>query len=416
VIGAGAAGLFTALFAARSGARALVLETRPRPGAKIRVSGGGRCNVLPSAVTLDDFHTSGSKHAMRNVLFSWPLPEVRRFFEDDLRVPLKTEPTGKVFPRSDSSKEIVDALLAACEGAGVVLQAGFRVNELRRAQSGAGGEHGQGASAPRFEVLSDDGRLVRARRVVIATGGLSLPKTGSEGAGYRFARSLGHTVRPTSAALVSLETPDSAWGELAGISCLVDARARAGNKTLERRRGELLVTHDGFSGPVVLDLSRWFTTPRSNDEDAPMLEVAWGGIDVDRWESTLRAGGSGGIEATVREHLPRRLADHLVARARVDPEARRATLPREERARLVRELGACALPISGHGGYAKAEVTQGGVPLEEVRLETLESRIVPGLHFVGEVLDVTGRLGGYNFLWAWVTGRKAGLAIASSRE
>jgi predicted Rossmann fold flavoprotein len=406
VIGAGAAGLLAAIFAARGGARVRLLESRPKPGAKIRISGGGRCNILPSEARLDDFHTSGSMHTLRNVLFSWPLADVRTFFERELGIALKTEPTGKVFPRSDSSKEVVDALLSECARAGVVLDAGRRVDRVRRAD----------ADGARFAIDLAGGETIAASRVVIATGGLSLPKTGSDGAGYRFARELGHSVGATSPALVPLHTSDVMWSTLAGVACPVCATVRRGGEIVERRTGDLLITHEGWSGPVVLDVSRWFTTSRAPGEDRPRLEVGWGALDAESWDELLRAGGGASVGLAVRARLPRRLADFLVERAGVDPESKLATLPRALRVRAAQVLGACTVGVAGDAGYAKAEVTAGGVPLEEVERTTMESRIVPGLHFAGEILDATGRIGGYNFLWAWVTGRIAGLALAAGDE
>jgi predicted Rossmann fold flavoprotein len=401
VVGAGAAGILAAIFAARRGARVLLLETRPVPGAKIRVSGGGRANVLPSRVALDDFHTSGSRAALRNILFSWPLEEVRSFFEEDLGVRLKTEATGKVFPVSDDAREVVRALLAGCERSGATLLGGRRVASIE-VEDGSGGRL--------FRVAADEGDVFRARRVVLATGGLSLPKTGSDGGGLAVAQSLGHSVAPTYPALVPLLAADPVWGSLAGISLPVRLRVREGGKVVEEREGDFLFTHRGFSGPVALDVSWRFTRP--GGEDA-RLEAAWLGPAAPTWDALLREPGKRGVAAIVRGRLPRRLADRLVALAGV-PEGRvTSELTREERSRLVGALEACPLEVAGNEGYAVAEVTGGGVPLEEVSPRTLESRIVPGLHLCGEILDATGRIGGYNFLWAWVTGRKAGEGAAA---
>jgi len=402
VVGAGAAGLLAAVFAARAGTRVLVLETRPKPGAKIRVSGGGRCNVLPSAVTLDDFHTSGSRNTLRNLLFSWPLPEVHAFFERDLGIPLKTEPTGKVFPVSDESKEVVDALLAECARSGAELLTAFRVTDVLPAPAG---------SRPAFLLRSDTGETLRARRLVLATGGLSLPKTGSDGGGLAIARRLGHSAVPTYPALVPLLAAENSWSDLAGLSAPVRLTAERAGKTLEQREGDLLFTHRGFSGPVVLDLSHHVTHPGSDDV---RLLVHWSGSDVPDWDAPLREGGRATVASTLRRHLPRRLVLRLAERAAVAPETALSTLPREARARLVETLARFPLPIAGSEGYRTAEVTGGGIPLEEVATATLESRIVPGLHFCGEILDVTGRLGGYNFLWAWTSGRRAGQAAAAA--
>lgn len=398
VIGAGAAGLTAAIFAARAGRRVLALETRPQPGAKIRVSGGGRCNVLPSRADPEDFSTSGSRHAMRNILLSWPLEDVRAFFERDLGVALKTEGTGKVFPVSDDAREVVRALLGAAGRAGVEVRGGARVTALRRARDERG-----------FRIETADGATIDAPRAILATGGLSLPKTGSDGAGLAMARRLGHSVAPTHPALVPLLAGDERWRELAGVSAEARLIVLRDGRALEERSGSLLVTHRGFTGPVVLDVSRHFT---EEGAEGTALLAQWGGGAPGDWEDALLAGGRGTTGSVLRDRLPRRLAAFLLDAAGVPAEARVSELPRPDRARLVGVLERGPLPVTGDEGYRTAEVTAGGIPLAEVVTGTLESRIVPGLAFCGEMLDVTGRLGGYNFLWAWVSGRRAGEAAA----
>jgi predicted Rossmann fold flavoprotein len=396
VVGAGAAGLTAATFAARCGAAVLLLETRPEPGAKIRISGGGRCNVLPSEAGPEDFWTGSSRPVLRNVLRSWPLGEVRDHFERTLGVALKTEPTGKVFPVSDSSREVVRALLRDSARAGVTLVGGVRVTGIARENGG-------------FVLREAGGGVIPATRVILATGGRSLPKTGSDGAGWEFARSLGHTVRPTYPALVPLTTAEPEWSALAGVSLPVAITVTRGGRAAERWSGDFLFTHHGFSGPAVLHVSRHFTAP---DAEGVAWSLAWGGEDVP-WDELLATPGRRTVAAVLRERLPRRLADALSARAAVPGERPLSQLPRAERAALLRELTACAPGIRGSEGYRKAEVTAGGVPLDEIDGRTMESRRAPGLHLAGEVLDATGRLGGFNFLWAWVSGRRAGEGAAN---
>jgi predicted Rossmann fold flavoprotein len=291
-------------------------------------------------------------------------------------------------------------LLAECGRLGIEIAADFRVADVVPLGDQGG-----------FELRSAAGKTVPAARVVLATGGLSLPKTGSDGAGLRIASAMGHVVAPTYPALVPLLSPDVVWKELAGIALVARLRALRAGKVIEEREREILFTHRGFSGPVVLDMSRHVTAPGTENVE---LRVKWGGAQAPRWEGVLRQGGAKTVLSAVREHLPRRLGDRLVALAGVGTEVRLAELSRAARLRLIAVLEEFRLPVAGSEGYATAEVTGGGVPLSEVHLDTLESRRVPGLHFAGEILDVTGRIGGYNFLWAFVSGRRAGEGAVKS--
>ncbi|MCK6445322.1 MAG: aminoacetone oxidase family FAD-binding enzyme [Planctomycetes bacterium] len=415
VVGAGAAGFLAALFAGREGARPLLLESRAKPGAKIRISGGGRCNVLPSVATLDDFQTSGSRNALRNLFSTWPLERVREFFERELGLALYVEPeTGKLFPRSDDAGEVLERLLAAARDAGARLQCDWRLGRLEPVAPLERRETGLASDGARFVLVADDGRELLARRVILATGGASVPKTGSDGRGFEIARELGHTLVPTHPALVPLFSADPRFAELAGIALRVRLRAvRAGaeSRVLEEREDALLFTHKGFSGPVVLDLSRHVTAP---DARGVKLVAHWLGERRADYDELLRSGGKKTVGGVLREELPRRLVALLCARAAVDPEARTSELSRDKRFALVRELVDCELPISGDDGYRSAEVTAGGVALDELVTKTLESRRAPGLYCCGEIVDVTGRIGGFNFLWAWVSGRLAGISAARS--
>lgn len=397
VIGGGAAGLCAAIFAARAGAEVVLLETRSVPGAKIRVSGGGRCNVLPSEVSLENFHTSGSRNALRNILLSWPLEEVTRFFRQDLGLEMYVEAgTGKVFPTSNQSREVVTRLLRECERVGVRLVGDSRVARLQRSP-------GQGGP---FRLKVGDG-VREAAAVVLATGGLSMPRTGSDGHGLRLAATLGHGCVSLHPALVPLRSDAAEWTELAGIALRVTLSASQHGTVLEERTGDLLFTHRGFSGPVILDLSRHFTQTGAD------LLVRWTERDEERWRAAFAAGGAQPVLGVVAGQLPRRLARLLLGRAGVPEDRRCSELRRDERDRLCVQLVRCSLPLSGDEGYAKAEVTAGGVPLAEVHTRTLESRHAPGLFLCGEILDVVAHIGGYNFLWAWVSGRRAGMAAAA---
>lgn len=404
VIGGGAAGLMAALWAARAGAAAaggvVLLEGSRQCGLKILVSGGGRCNVLPSEFDLSDFYTSGSRNVLKRLFRTWSLGDVTSFFERDLGVPLVIEPdTGKVFPRAQDARVVRNALGDRARAEGATIQTGWRVASIE-------------AEGERFLVQSESGASILADTVILATGGLSLPKTGSTGAGYDFARAFGHSIVPTYPALVPLTSPEPRWRDLSGIALPVTWRAVRDGKVLEERTRELLFTHRGFSGPAILDASHWFT------REGVGLEIDWG-VGEERLRTALAESGARDATSVVAQWLPRRLAKWLVERAgRAERsgilERAVAQLTKGERQGLVHELTRCPIELHGSVGYRVAEVTGGGVPLSEVQPSTLESRQRPGLYLCGEILDVIGRIGGYNFLWAWITGRLAGESAARS--
>ena len=400
VLGAGAAGLLAATFAARAGARTLLLEKTRQGGKKIVVSGGGRCNVLPSVVDERVFVTDSSRRLMGRILTSWPLAGQRDFFEDDLGVPLALEPeTGKLFPVSNRATDVRDALVEAVRRAGAGVRFETDVAAVERDGDGW-----------RIEVRG--GGSIRARRVVVATGGLSVPKTGSDGFGLRLAERLGHRVEPPYPALAPLLADPAPHVDLAGVS-LPDAQVRVPQgKGAFETSGGFLFTHRGYSGPAVLNVSHLTALGRARGE-APEVRVSWTPNTAEAWEATLTAPGPGLVASALRQELPTRLADRLLADADVPADRNRADLRRDERLRLLDSLTAYPLPWTGDEGYKKAEVTGGGVALGEVDPRTLESRHHAGLHFAGEVLDAFGPIGGYNFFWAWATGRLAGLGAAA---
>ena len=396
VVGAGAAGLMAAIFAGRAGRRVVLLERTRDGGRKILISGGGRCNVLPSQLDAGRYVTASSPHTMRKMLTSWPLGEQRRFFEEELGVRLALEEeTGKLFPVSGRAREVRDRLVEAAEAAGVEIRYETRVTGLVP-PDGEGG----------WRVETAEGAPVAASAVVVATGGLSVPQTGSDGTGLRIAERLGHELHPTYPALTPLTADPPRHAELAGVSLTVALTAPLERGRLEARGG-FLFTHRGYSGPAVLDVSHAAVRARARGAAQPIL-VRWTETGAEGWDEALRGAGGGTVGGLVRRSLPDRLASRLVAEAGVDEDRPLSQLRREERARLVEFLTAYELPWTGDEGYRKAEVTGGGVSLAEVDPRTLESRRHPGLFLCGEMLDAFGPIGGYNFAWAWATGRAAG--------
>jgi predicted flavoprotein YhiN len=429
VVGAGAAGLTAALRAAEAGARVTLLNAHPRIGLKILMSGGTRCNVTHERVDERDYH-GGSRAFVRRVLRAFPAEGARAWMES-LGVALKLEPTGKLFPVSDNAQTVLDALLRACEAAGVTVESGARVVRIERAGEGAGTAPASryrlgiqrvrdsaafGAEVAAVGELSwslparEPDEWMEADAVVLATGGLSFPRTGSDGTGYALAASLGHSIVPPVPALTPLAAGDPLCTRLQGLTLDVELALRVVGKRVATTGGSFLFTHFGYSGPAALDLSRhWHRSEGERAVSASFLPRE----TVDSLRAAWLAAARD-PQLSVRKHLGARLPDRLVvALCEESGVAPATTLGQVERARreaLLSLVTARALPVTGTLGYEKAEVTAGGVTLSEVDPGTLESRKAPGVFLCGEILDVEGRLGGFNFQWAWSSGAVAGRA------
>lgn len=400
VVGAGAAGLMAAGFAAAHGAPVLLLERTRDGGRKILISGGGRCNVLPSRLDPRDYHTASSPNTLRKLLLSWPLAEQRSFFEGRLGIPLELEAeTGKLFPRSNRARDVRDGLIRFAREHGARIRFESRVTAVRPDR----GRNG-------WRVELEGGEHVAARAVVLATGGLSVPQTGSDGTGLEVARELGHQVHDPFPALTPLLADPPVHAPLAGVS-LRAAVTAAGRRRPATAEGGFLFTHRGYSGPAVLDISHHAVLAARAGRTQTLL-VRWSPLDEESWQRELGAGSSATVLSRLRPHLPARLAERLLEEAGIEPGRRLSQLRREERRRLIELLVRYLLPWSGDEGYRKAEVTGGGVALGDIDPRTLESRIAPGLFLCGEMLDAFGPIGGYNFAWAWATGRAAGIGSA----
>jgi predicted Rossmann fold flavoprotein len=404
IVGAGAAGLATAIFTRRlNPARAVrLLDGAKKPGAKILVSGGSRCNVTNASVTDGDFW-GGKRSIVRRVLRAFPVPDTIAFFAE-LGVRLHEEADGKLFPDSNRARDVLDALLRAADASGVDLRADHRVLDISRA-----GE--------RFRITTSRGEH-DADAVVLATGGLSLPKTGSDGAGFEIARRLGHSITPTTPGLAPLllSKDDDLHGQLSGVSHDVELTLWVDGGAASRIRGALLWTHFGISGPAALDMSRHWLRATLEEHDARLTASFCPGLTFDdlerRWTSLAAERPKASVQSALATLVPASAAAALLRRLRIDAATALAHFPREQRRRLVQALVAWPLPVVGSRGYNYAEVTAGGVPLAEIDPATMESRVCPGLFLVGEILDVDGRIGGFNFQWAWSSARVAATALA----
>lgn len=402
IIGAGAAGLMAAAHASGGRRPVVMLEGTQDGGRKILVSGGGRCNILPSVLDPARFVTDSSPNTLRNLLRSWPLHQQRAFFETELSLALSIEEeTGKLFPTCNSARRVRDALVERARAAGVLLRFGSAVEDLEPPPEGGGP----------WMIRLPEGEILSAAAVILATGGLSVPKTGSDGRGLEIARHLGLALNPAYPALTPLTADPPVHAHLAGVSLEVTLEAPLGRgRTVTR--GGFLFTHRGYSGPAVLDLSHLAVRSRLAGGARQPIFVRWTDLDEPAWEVELKPGPAT-LLSILRKHLVARLAETLLAEVGLGPERKASQLRREERRRLVALLARYPLPWTGDEGYAKAEVTGGGVDLGELDPRTLECRRLPGLFLCGEILDAFGPIGGYNFAWAWATGRLAGQGARS---
>jgi len=405
VVGAGAAGLATAIFARRfnRSPSVVLLDGARKPGAKILVSGGSRCNVTNAIVTERDFW-SGRPSIVRRVLRSFTVDETIVFFRE-IGVRLHEEADGKLFPDTNRARDVLEALLRELERVGATLVPGRRVLGVERSADG-------------FRVSTDGGDL-QAAAVVLATGGRSLPKTGSDGAGLTIAAHLGHTMVPTTPALAPLvlAPEDAVHRELSGVSHDVELAVRVDGAIAVRLAGALLWTHFGVSGPVSLNASRhWLRAQLEGRPVSITANVRAGASfeEVDaKWQQLAVASPRASIHTTLATMVPASAAAAFLRQLAIDGTVALAHVPRDDRRRLSNALVAWPLPVVATRGYNYAEATAGGVPLTEIDPATMASRVCPRLHCVGEMLDVDGRIGGFNFQWAWSSGFVAGRAVAS---
>ncbi len=402
IVGGGAAGLMAAIWAARTApnAKVLILDSARRLGAKILVSGGGRCNVTHERVTERDFAGS-TPAAIRKVLRRFQVPDTVAFFRE-LGIALKREETDKLFPTTDSARSVLQALMRAAEQAGVKIQHPRRVECLNQAGSG-------------YEAGGDWGR-VSAPHAILATGGKSLPKSGSDGHGYVMATSLGHSLTPRILpGLVPLTLPSEHFCRgLSGLS--VPARLEVQNgdgKALAAFADSTLCTHFGLSGPSVLDISRYYLHARLDDPGTRLVANWLPSKTSEELDAEIQRLGKTKVANYLGRLLPGRLAEALIHAAGISHDAYGYALTRRERLSIVRIVTKMEMPVVGDRGFGLAEVTAGGVPLKELHLQTMESRVCQGLFLCGEICDVDGRIGGFNFQWAWASGYVAGVALGN---
>jgi len=385
VVGGGAAGLMCALTAGQRGKRVLVVEHANRVGKKILMSGGGRCNFTNTGATPANY-LSANPHYCKSALARYT-PADFIALVDRHRIAWHEKELGQLFC-DDSSKQIVRLLLDECADGGVRIETSCAIENVR---------HGDGG----FHVDTARG-MFSAPALVVASGGLSIPSMGASGFGYDLARRFGHRVLPTRAGLVPLTLSgkhQERLADLAGVA--VPVEARCGRASF---RNFMLLTHRGVSGPAILQISSYWNT--GDDLRLDLLP----GDDALAWLRAQRTErGASELRTVLAERLPKRFAQRLCEHWLPDRPMRQ--LDDAQLRDIAGVLAAWPLVASGTEGYRTAEVTLGGVDTDELSSSTMQSRRVPGLYFIGEVVDVTGWLGGYNFQWAWASGHACGMAL-----
>ncbi len=396
VLGAGAAGLMCAIEAGKRGRRVLVLERSERIGKKILISGGGRCNFTNVHTAPENF-ISANPHFAKSALARYR-PEAFVKLVEKHGIPYHEKKLGQLFC-DRSANDIVAMLEEECRAAGVEIRVNTKITEVQKPER----------FVVHAEVVHAENAVFSSPRLVVATGGLSIAKIGATGFGYDLAQQFGLKVQPTRAALAAFvfrEADRKRWCDLAGVSTEVIASILSkGSATTSTRKGsptfreKMLFTHHGISGPAILQISSYWDGEGSISIDlAPALDL----------NALLRDRGrrdQSGWKMLLRELLPRRLADRWMETCPPSGNSDRAFANAE------RQLHWWVVRPAATEGYGKAEVTAGGVDTGELSARTMESRKMPGLFFIGEVVDVTGQLGGFNFQWAWASGFCAGQAI-----
>lgn len=397
IIGAGPSGMMAAIMAAKTQS-VLLVEKNDLPGRKILATGNGRCNLTNRLAEKSRYH-GGSKNSIEKVLKKFGPDEVMEYFLS-LGVVLKEEDNGRIFPRTNQAQTIVDALIHKMREEKVELKTNSIVKKVNKINDG-------------FEVVLSDQNILFAGKVIIAVGGEASPQLGSNGDGYYWAKLLGHKILPTHPALVPLETVDSWPKEITGLRVEGKTYVTCDDKIISESNGDILFTHFGLSAPSVMahagriasqiDQKLFIHLDLFPDlQEKKLDEILTKMIDVS---------GKKELKNTLSGLVPNNLSPILLRLLNLAPEKKTAELNKTDRLRIVKLLKDIKLEIKQTRPFKEAQVTSGGVNLDEVSSDTLESKIVSGLYFAGEILDVDGDSGGFNLQWAWSSGHLAGMLL-----
>lgn len=405
IIGGGAAGMMAAAFAAKNGNRVEVFEKNEKLGKKLFITGKGRCNIT-NAADLEDFFSAVTSNPkfLYSAFYSFTNEQVISFFEE-LGVKTKVERGGRVFPVSDHSSDVIQALKSEMERLGVKINLNAEVKELITEKSSTG------ETVNGIRLVS--GKKISGDAVIVATGGISYPSTGSTGDGYRFARRCGHKVSELSPSLVPMEVKEWYAGELMGLSLRnIEIRITDGKKKLYQEFGEMLFTHYGVTGPVILSASSVVGKKLKDTELTLHIDLKPALTEEQLDKRVLRefeTNHNRQFKNAVDSLFPSKLRPVIVELSGIPEEKKVHEITKEERLRFVRLIKDFTMTLTGLRGYNEAIITKGGVSVKEIDPGTMESKLVKGLYFAGEVLDLDAVTGGYNLQIAWSTGYLAGM-------
>lgn len=401
IVGAGPAGIMAAIFAAKTGAQVALFEKNEKIGRKILATGNGRCNLTNRNITLNRYHGNDVSF-VAPILANFDQLETMKFFES-IGVLLKQEDSGRIFPRTNQASSVVDALEAQLISKNVGIFTNFTVKKIEP------GKH--------WQITSENSQKITANRLILATGGKAAHMFGSSGDGLFWAHNFGHTIIPIHAALVPLETVEESVQDIMGIKLFSQVRLLADTKEIARREGDIIFTHFGLSGPAVMGLAREVGPLLSANKKVEIAIDAAPELSADRLDEIIidlaKANGGKSIKSLLAGLLPKNLIPHILTATKIDENTKAAEISRKERHTIINTLKNFCFTIKKVRPLKEAQVTAGGIATSEVTLN-LESKIIPGLYFAGEILDIDGDSGGFNLQWAWSSGKVAGEAAARS--
>lgn len=398
VVGGGAAGLFAALIAGQQGAQVCILERNQRVGKKILATGNGRCNLTNTDMNISHFHGANPKFAY-SALQAFDNIKAIEYFEH-LGITHKVEEEGKVFPFSNQASSVLDVLRYELERLGIETHVEAEVKEIRKLAKG-------------FDVLTKDGTTYFAHKVILATGGKAAPNLGSNGSGYALAEKLGHHLIEPFPSLVQLKLAEPFLRQIKGIKFEGDAEILVKDKTLAKARGELLFTEYGISGPAIFQLSRTAAENLNNNQEVWIKVMLINHLPKDKLVSYVTKRWQDNPEKNVSfsfvGFINKQLMPVLLKQAGIeDINKSVALLTAREKEDIINILQDWRFKVTGTNTWTAAQVTAGGIDVRDINQNTMESKLVPGLFFAGEIMDIDGDCGGYNLQWAWSSGYAAG--------